>query len=346
MDLDYALHAQAESLVRKAIAGPSGTPDWSSILKILGLIDSSSVIIPTFVEVICKTLSRGKKSQCLNCLILIDALFKNSKKQQLSLLQSAKLVRQLNSPIIQHSPELHNFLYKNAPSWVSNCSAQNCLEQFFSSWQESVCRMHYVPKMTEAIRKKLSNDLDASLEVLVMFGQCLIASFADGNNPNDPLLNEIVVNIREIARRIAELMTTVVDRQMLAAIQAESTFCEFCMQAYNDYKKSGIVDTNAVILATTKAQNSVKKHLNAEKNQTREKEKKRGPIRVRGQLFDEMSVDDFFKEFDKIKNSEPSPPSVKPVANLLDFDETPVGSNENQTQKPQTDDLIDSLLQI
>ncbi|OHT11871.1 hypothetical protein TRFO_18565 [Tritrichomonas foetus] len=361
MDLDSVFQNQAEYLVKKATSGPSGTPDWSTIIRILGIIDSSAITIPVFINIICKYLARGKKGVSLNCLVLIDALFKNSKRQQLTMLQSPQLLQQLNSPIIQKNPELHNFMYKSAPSWVSSCASQNCLDQYFASWQESICRSQYVPKMTDQIKKKLSSDIDAALEVLIMFSQCLITSFVDGGTPDDPLLREIMPNIREIARRTAELEPTVIDKSIRAAILAEKQFCEFCQQTMLEYKKTRKVDTNSVIIALTKAQNSVRKHLNGDQN-GKQKDKKRIPPRRRGQPFDEMSVEDFFKKFDKIKNAsggssqqqyatqQQQQQQNKHELDLLDLGDGLInnGNNTNQqaSQASQADDLIDSLIQI
>lgn len=351
MDLDNSFQLQAENLVKKAISGAPGSPDWSTILKILGIIYNSSSAIPTFISIICSNLSRGKKGVSLNCLILVDALFKNSKKPQLVLLQSPQLIQQLNSPLIQRNPELHNFIYKSAPIWVSSCAAQNCLDEYFENWQNSICKSYYVPKMTPSIKSKLSNDLNASLDVLIIFSQCLITSFLDGNSPNDTLLHEILPNVREISKRLTELEPTVIDKDIRYSISIERAFCELCQHTMVEYKRSQRIDTESFINLIRDYQKKVKKHLNAADLENKSKEKKRTPLRHRGQPFDEMSVDDFFKEFDKIKQKsmkeqkQQQPLPQKQEENLLDLvsdmNATPADQNSKQST---TDDLIDSFL--
>ncbi|KAK8894107.1 hypothetical protein M9Y10_022539 [Tritrichomonas musculus] len=351
MEIEGNFQLQAENLVKKAISGAPGSPDWSTILRILGIIYSSSSAIPTFISIICNHLARGKKGVSLNCLILIDALFKNSKKPQLILLQSPQLIQQLNSPLIQRNPELHNFIYKFAPVWVSSCAAQNCLDDYFESWQNSMCKTYYVPKMTPSIKSKLNNDLDASLDVLIIFSQCLITSFLDGKGPSDPLLHEILPNVREISKRLNDLEPTVIDKEIRSAISTERSFCELCQHTMVEFKRTLKIDTESFINLVRKYQNKVKKYLHSETLDGKSKEKKRTPLRHRGQLFDEMSVDDFFAEFDKIKKKsigEQKQPqnSQKTEENLLDFgsDLNPIPNNDPNQDKSAMDDLIDSFL--
>lgn len=350
MDGDSNFKLQAENLVKKAISGAPGSPDWSTILKILGIIYSSSSAIPTFISIICHNLAHGKKGVSLNCLILVDALFKNSKRPQLILLQNPQLIQQLNSPLIQRNPELHNFIYKSAPVWVSSCTAQNCLDEYFETWQNSICKSYYVPKMSSAIKAKLSNDLNAALDVLIIFSQCLITSFLDGDSSNDSILHEILPNVREISKRLTELEPTIIDKELRPAIAIERSFCELCQHTMVEYKRSQRIDTESFINLVRKYQSKVKKYLNIANSESKSKEKKRTPLRHRGQPFDEMSVDDFFAEFDKIKQKsfkeeKQQQAPQKPEENLLDLgsDLNTAPSDQNQNQAT-TDDLIDSFL--
>lgn len=348
---DVFLRSQAEELVKKATNGSSGTTDWSSILKILSIIDSSPNIIPIFTSIICKHLANGKKGVSLNCLILVDALFKNSKKMQLTLLQSPMLIQQLNSPLIQRNPELHNFLFRSAPSWVAACNNQNCLDQYFRNWQQSICRSYYVPKMTESTKIKLHHDLEASFEVLTMFTQCLITSVTDSANADDSILYEILPNVREINKRLNELEPTIVDKNTRMIIESEKQFCELCQRTYASYQKKKVVDINALALSLSKTENRVQKYLYKPKSDKNSNtDKKREPIRKRGQPFDEMPVDEFFKQFDAIKKNSKSQPvnttnNQSAEINLLDFNDSSQNV-QSSTNQPQQDDLIDSLLQI
>lgn len=255
-----------------------------------------------------------------NCLILIDALFKNSKRTQLQFLQSRELTHPLSDPLILNNPELRNFLCKTTPAWTTACAAQNCLNPDFAEWQESVTRAHFIPKLTDKIRKKMFKDVNASMEVLVMFSQCLIASFADGIGPEEPLLAEILPNVREIARRLTELQPTIVDPQLYTSISIERAFCDVCQDVMAEYKKTRQFDVNALLAEMAKAQNAIKKKVQPVHHS---KAKKRVPPRHRGEQKTDISVEEFFNEFDKIKHL-----------------------SQPQQLITTTDDLIDSLIEF
>ena len=101
----------------------------------------------------------------------------------------------------------------------------------------------------------------------------------------------------------------------------------------NDYKRTGKVDANAVSLQMSKAQRSVRKHVSGEKKA--EEPKKRTPPRRRRKGEDEMSVEEFFAEFDKIKGAQPAR-----TDDLLGLDlATPAEGGAR-------DDLIDALIEL
>ena len=333
LELDHIFQTKADALVKRATNGASGSPDWATILQILGMIESKASLVPLFIPIINRYIARGKKNVKMNTLIVIDALFKNSKRAQLEYLQCRELTTALSEQTVAGNPDLHNFLYKAVPAWVANCALHNCLDQRFADWQESVCRTHYVPRLTPALKEKLLGDVDAALEVLVMFAQCIISTFGDGGSPDSPLLQEILPNVREIARRAAELEPTIVDQQLHAALSAVRDFCDYCQQVMNDYKSTGKVDANAVSLQMSKAQRSVRKHVSGEKKA--EEPKKRTPPRRRRKGEDEMSVEEFFAEFDKIKGAQP-----ERTDDLLGLDlPTPAEGGAR-------DDLIDALIEL
>ena len=339
LELDHIFQQKADALIKRATSGPIGSPDWATILEILGMIESKASLVAVFLPVMRRYIARGKKNVKMNTLVVIDALFKNSKGAQLHGLQSTALMKTLSDPTVAGNPDLHNFLYKAAPTWVANCALHNCLEQEFSEWQEEVCRTHYVPNLTPQLRQKLFGDVEAALEVLVMFAQCVISNFKDGGPVDNPLLQEILPNVREIARRLAELEPTVVDQQLHAALVSTHEFCDYCQQVMNDYKRSGRVDPDAIVLQMTKAQRTLRKRMDGDKKEP-EEPKKRTPPRRRRRGEDEMSLEEFFAEFDKIKGTQAKPETD----DLLGL-----GALDMPASRPEPearDDLIDALIEI
>ncbi|KAH0793206.1 hypothetical protein GPJ56_002915 [Histomonas meleagridis] len=296
MDLETIYINKVENLVKKSITGPPGTPDWSSILQILSIFDSQPGSVPIFLTIICKYISKGTFAAKQNSLILVDALFKNSKRQQLQSLQSPVLMKHLSQPGISENPALQNFLYKTTPSWINSCTSQNCLDPKFSKWQQSQFSTHFVPKLTRSIKKKFYDNISASMELLVMFSQCIIASFADGGT-EEGLLKEMIPNVREIARRLCDLEPTIVDPDLRNALRITHDFCDFCQQTFGTYKKTKEVNTNDVVAAATKAQNKLNAII------SKKKEPKEKEITKKKKEKNDLTVEEFFAELDKLKSN-------------------------------------------
>jgi hypothetical protein len=142
---------RALKLVKKATTGVEGTPDWSTILEILGVLESSPQSVRLYLQAIHSVLSTGNHATRMNSLILIDALFKNCRKEQLPELQSSALFRALDVAGISDDPDLHNFLSKSVGGSVSNCPAQGCLDPALTWYQQSVCKEIFAPKLTPEI---------------------------------------------------------------------------------------------------------------------------------------------------------------------------------------------------
>ena len=149
------LNTHNENLIKKAINGPSGNPDWASILSLIKSLDSHPDLIATTLGILHRHMSHGQTGRKLNCLILIDALFKNSKPESLSNYQSQILTNSLDSDMISNNAQLHNFLYENMPSWIKTLREKGVLDQRFEAWVKNYCSTHFVPRLTKQIRKKI-----------------------------------------------------------------------------------------------------------------------------------------------------------------------------------------------
>lgn len=293
MDFDVILSKKCSSFVRRATSGPAGTPDWGVILQILSIIGSNPGTVPFFVSAICTLITKGSAPVRENAVMLVDALFKNAKTAPLKMLQSPVLMKYLSDPIVSDNPTLQNFVHKEAPEWVAACTAHHCLSAEFQKWQEKACARYFVRKLTSPIRKKFLDELNDSLELLDMFLQSLITSITDG--VEDCLVDDMFPNVNEIARRLLALKPTIVDKQVLSAIITVHDFCDLCRRMHSDYKMNKKVSVEDAAVATESAKKKLAKIINMN-TQKPPKKKVRESV--------DITVDEFFAEFDKIKESE------------------------------------------
>jgi hypothetical protein len=77
---------------------------------------------------------------------LIDALFKNSKKNNIVYIKTNQLTDIFYLSEISKNPELRSCIVKNSPFWVSTCIINKCLEQSFQNWKKEYCRTFYAPE--------------------------------------------------------------------------------------------------------------------------------------------------------------------------------------------------------
>ena len=263
--MDIISLAPYQHLVKAAITGPPGTPNWSVILQILSQIEANPNTILDYITVIIQYLNNGK--QIMNCLILIDALFKNSKKQQLTLLQLQCLLNAFNRPHIAENPQYHNFIFKSSPAWIAQCTQQGCLNNEFNKWQQEYCSFRYVPRMSGNLREKFFTELDSSLEICGMFAQTLVTTFSEGGNYQNELLLEILPNVREILRRIGELEPLVVDSHLLHVICSVRDFAELCIKCYHQFSQNKPFDTSNLLSQFSKYNEFIKKIISKQINQ-------------------------------------------------------------------------------
>jgi len=289
--MESILLSQANHLIKKAIIGPPGTPDWTIILQIIGICDSQSDMTSLFIDVLQQHFVKDPVGLRMNCLILLDSLFKNGKKDSLKILQTYKIPGLLSSPSIDNEPLLHNFVHKSAPGWVSACVVQKCLVTSFEEWQRTYCSNHFVPTITPEIRSKFNNEIEASIEVLLMFSQCMIAAFAEGKGHNTPLIQEILPNVKEIRSRTAELLPSVHDRELKSSLQFIGDYSSVCLGLLEEFKKKGSFDTR-------KASNFIQKATKRNDKVPEEPKKKK---KITGRAGDDMTEEEFFIQLQKLK---------------------------------------------
>jgi hypothetical protein len=303
------------AMVKRATSGTHGTPDWSTILQILGKFETHPESIATYIDEICSVLVTGTRPVRMNTLILIDALFKNLKRPQLCHLQTSGLCEALSESFIANNPELQNFVYKSAPAWTSCCVNHNCLDPAFAAWQESACRSHFVPKLTPIIRNKLFADIESAYELLVMFSECLTASFEDGGSADDILLREIFPNVCEVKKRIFELEPTISDRFLKVAVHAIAELSEYCCEAMNGYRKTQKLDLDGLSRAVNAADGVIGRAQKRESSEVNPYQFEKVVTRRRGAGQDDMSTEEFFRRFDELKKRK----EPESVVDLLGF---------------------------
>lgn len=333
--------------VQKAVNGTPGSPDWSTVLTIVSMVEQTPSRIPDLISAICRILQDGAHGKQLNALILLDALFKNCKKPCLTHLQSKQLTNTLDTYQISEDPEMHNYLFKCTPAWIKTCAQNDCLDSTFSEWQESYCNTYFIPHLSGHIKKKLVKDLKGATEILNMFTECLEAAAASQENESS-LLIEILQNVREVTVRLVELEPTILDKNLKLVVQTVHAFADACTAAEACYRQTKTFDKDAL--------KSARKAANAKLSRgSRDKVgmapvERRTPVKKAGenQTDDDISDQEFFEQLARIKTGAPAiATSVAPSAGddlLLDFG-GPATPQPAAAPKP-ADSLIDSLLEI
>jgi hypothetical protein len=187
----------------------------------------------------------------MNSLILIDALFKNSKPPALKLLQGTQLSELLSLPGIDSDPQLHNFLYECMPAWTSALNESRVGNPKFLEFCAAYGSTHYVPKITPQIRAKLVQDLGTANEVLTVMAECLIS--AAHGEANMSLLEEIHGNVREISERLIELGPKIEDPHLKSLIAATRDLCAIGIKAEAAFKGGRAIDEQALKLGIGRA---------------------------------------------------------------------------------------------
>ena len=309
MDAFVVVH---ENLLKKAIIGQPGHPDWGGILNLINVIETQPNTLQVFMELFIKHLKKDPNGLKLNTLMVIDALFKNGKKPQLKLLQGKILMTQFDQPEVAEDPTLHNFIYQNASLWVAACRDQNCLVDDFSKWQLKFCSSHFIPELTPMLSAKFFRELDSALEMLTVFSECLITTFAEESDPKSPLLTEILVNSRELEKRTDKLLPTLSKPALRSYCSKIFELAKVCNESYDQLVKNRSFDTSILTKAFNNAQ--AEKNKRSASEAPPEEQRKRKPIRTAG---DDITDEEFWAELHKLKSqvAQPEP--------LIQLDNTP-----------------------
>lgn len=320
-----------EAMVKKSVIGQTGNPDWSSILKLLEHSSKNTRDIPVILSIICKRLKKGPSGMKYNCLMLIDAMFKNLQGHALNAMQDPSLLRRLSSDTVSENPKLHNFIYKNIRAWTQACSEQNCLSPALSNLEKKVRSSHFVPALTHGISRKFFKELDISSELMNIFIEILHTTIGENGPATNPALVEMLANIREINHRLDKLLPTIVEPTLLQSVQIISHFAKSCSKNYENYKKFGKCDINELL------QFSVRYRKDQEKRQTKMEDlPRRKPIRTAG---DDITEEEFFARLDYMKNGGAPPPEMtQPQQNQQQEQQ------KEQQQNLQGPSLLDDLL--
>jgi hypothetical protein len=303
---------RAVKLVKKATTGAEGTPDWSSILEILSILESSPSIVRAYLRAIHTVLNTANHAVRMNVLILIDALFKNCKKECLPELQSAPLFRALEVPGISDDPDLHNFLAKSVPAWVSNCTKNQCLDPALTAYAEFICKDLFTPVLTPAMVSKLQDDFETSFEVLELMAQLLARGAQNPDGFDRAIVAEVLPNVREIGKRAGELEQVILDSQIHPALTMLRQLSLACQQGVSDLRNKKFFDASKLLHAVLNGQAVARARRSSPAELVIGRRRKVGD--------DEMSVDDFFERFDSLKGTRVAP-LPGPDA-LIDFSTT------------------------
>lgn len=328
---------KATRLIRSAVSGAEGSPNWDSICRVVSIFEENPAGIVSYLSAIGKDLGIASHAQRMNTCMLIDSLFKNSKPPQLKALQSPILMDTLKAPGVSLDPHIHNFLYKVMPEWLRILRGANVLNKKFEQFLTDYIDVHYAPFLTPKIREKFVRDLTGVTEVLSMFGDCLLA--AGTGTVDKKLLSEIVANVQEITRRLVDLEPTIVERELRGVVIAARDCADVMLQLERDWsQRHGPIDGQLIQAVLHKLRKSLQ--IAVEPKKPLQKGVRTPP---RGQTVDKNDITDqeFFEKLATLKQREISS-APSDVGSLLDLGEAvPAGVNPFVPQEQPKDDLLD-----
>lgn len=291
-----------EKLIKKAITGQPGSPDWAAILDIIGKLETAPSAINLLLESLAMRLKKDVLGVKLNVLVLIDALFKNGKQPMLSRMQCQFLYRTLSDPIVSEEPQLQNFIHANSPEWIKSCMNNNCLDSEFADWQKQKGSQRFVQGLSSQIKKKFIAQLQFAIKATIIYSQFLISAFLDKTNPDTPLLKEMSLNVKEINSRTQDLKDQLIDREVKQFCTTVFNFSRLAIQFYENLKKKKTVEPYPLVKLLTIVQSYLPKE-EAIPEPVKENIIRR-PLRTAG---DDMTDEEFFTELKKIRSTVATP---------------------------------------
>jgi hypothetical protein len=306
--MDEIWSVQASIFVKKAVSGAPGAVDWGSVLTIVASLNQHPDAVVAYLRQITSTLLSSPPLRT-NCILLIDSFFKNSRRPVFERLQSPTLVQAFSHPEIYNDPEVYNLLRKSVSSWVAICHTNDCLTPVLTAWQTDLQRSIFAPELTPAMAHKFYEDLNTALDVIGVFGEALLG---------EPyLLSEIMPNVREITRRAGELEQTILEPRLGSAVHSVRELGVLCQAAMNERRRHGTFNSDKFYAAFARAQQLCSQEIVVPEK--KEVEGKREPVRRRRDAKEEMSVEEFFARFDRLKGVEERPVEVAQTDSLIDL---------------------------
>ncbi|KAH0788278.1 hypothetical protein GPJ56_007752 [Histomonas meleagridis] len=194
-----------------------------------------------FQEII-KIAREGNRQKKINCIALIDMLFKNGNRNLIQILQTPNAIFGLSDEQIVNDPEVHTLLCRDVQSWVDICKQQGGVRPEFIDWQTRLYSFKYTYVMTQEIANKFGQDFAISFELLNAFTDSIISASHQDLGPNFHTIQEILPNVNEIHQRLKELKPSMKDEYAREVIDFLIEYCLLCKQSYNDYRQIGEFD--------------------------------------------------------------------------------------------------------
>lgn len=317
-------HPIPEQLIKKAISGQQGSPDWSAILNIISKLEGNASAMNLLLESMARYIQKGPNSAKYNTLLLLDALFKNGKKPQLSKLQCDFLYQTLSDSSVSDDPKLQNFVHENVSEWVKACATNDCLDDKFVQWQKTNGSYRFIEGLTSDMRAKFIEQFDTCAEMITIFSQFLISAYLDKTGVSTPVIKEILPNIREIELRTEKLLPTFKDFQMKSYCSAIYNFASVTVEFHDAMKKEKSFDISRVIKALKNVQKIAPQPQGVEVVPEVQEKK---PLRTAG---DDITDEEFFIELHKLK---------KPVA-VVSNDPVDLLGLSAPAAQPKVDNLL------
>jgi hypothetical protein len=295
---------QAEVLLKKCRSRPNCVPDWSVIFQILSITKSHPLTTSVYVEYLVGMLHDPELSTRLCSLTVIDAIFKHGKRDQLRLLQCPTLFQGLFDPSVWNDPELHNFLHRCAPDWLKAGRAQKCATSPLSDFCESIAETRFAAALTPAITEKLTTDLRTAAEITTVLARCLLSSGPDSSLLDNPMIAELLPDVREIGRRADVLAGQIADPILLAIIDAQRQLAHVCVRAVNEHRSRTAAPIDEITAAMAKAQKRWNKLPRRKGDDGANTEERPPPRRKSGAGTEPMTSEEFFRRLDEIKRAD------------------------------------------
>jgi hypothetical protein len=220
--------------------------NYSKAFALLEQLQSRKGSFSTIFDSFQKIAVSGDRDIRLNCIALIDFLFKNGNKELLIRLQQSPVLLAIGNDPIICDPYVHHTLCDKVNSWVAALSTTGAVHPQLMELQRRICSFEYEYVLTPELSSKFLSDFSEVFEMLTIFNERLVTSFLEGIGAEDPWLRAVVPKLSELERRLKELKPTITDPYLVHVIAYLEEYCELCKASYSSLVADGAFDIDVL----------------------------------------------------------------------------------------------------